>query len=140
MAKDTRAWITIADEFPEHPKTLNLSDAAFRAVVELWCYSNRRRTDGRIPPGLIRRYGKSVEGELTDEGFMVKAGDGYQMHDYLKHQKSKAEIEAYMADKKANGRRGGIASAHTRLHVKKNVIDPACELCPPPESDPADSS
>lgn len=138
MAKDTRAWITLADEFPEHPKTLNLSDAAFRAVVELWCYSNRRRTDGRIPAGLIRRYGKDTEGELINEGFMLKEGTAYQMHDYLKHQKSKIEIENYMADKRDAGRRGGIKSAHTRLHTKKGVIDPNCELCPPPEPDPTD--
>ena len=134
MTMDTRAYITVADEFPEHPKTLELSDAGFRAVVELWCYCNRRRTDGLIPSGLVRRYGKTID-ELVTVGFLVIEDGQHYMHDYLSHQKSKVQIEKAMKDKKKAGTRGGLISSHKRNHVAKGVIDPTCELCPGAEPD-----
>lgn len=135
MEKDTRAYITVADEFPEHPKTLELSDAAFRAVIELWCYSNRRKTDGKVPAGLIRRYAPDVIEEMLTVGFMTQSNGKHAMHDYLSHQKSKVEIEQHMSNKKEAGRRGGMKSAHMRNHVKKGFIDPNCEDCPGVEPD-----
>jgi hypothetical protein len=129
LSKDTRPFIALTDEYPEHPKVIGLSDAAFRAHVELMCWSNRARQDGRIPPGMIRRYGQDVIQELMDSGLIDDPGDGLELHDYLKHNPSKTEIEQRIAEKRERASVGGKKSAHTQWHVKRGVVDPDCQFC-----------
>lgn len=129
MAKDARPYVTLTDEYPDHPKVVGLSDAAFRAHVELICWSNRKRQDGRIPAGMSRRYGEEVMSELEDAGLIDSTNAGRELHDYLEHNPSKVEIEERMAEKKRRGSVGGKHSAHGRWHVKRGVMDPDCELC-----------
>lgn len=136
--KDKRPYIVVADEFPRHPKTLDLTDSGFRAVIELWCYCNEYRTDGHVPRGHLKRsYGK-VLNELIDLGFVEETPDGYYMHDYLEHQKSSEEIAGHKEKKRASASIGGRKSNHTRNHAGKGLIFDNCEFCtgftPPPQS------
>lgn len=118
MAKDRRTYITLVDTMPEHPKVELLSDAAFRLLVESWAYCSRNRTDGRIDARVWARRGTAearaeLETPLDDSTLPlveVVAG-GVQMHDYLDHQRSAAEIEAQRAVNAENGRKGGLAKA-----------------------------
>lgn len=128
MAKDKRPFICLTDEYPDHPKIIDLSDAAFRAHVELLCWSNRKRQDGKIPAGMVRRYGADVIAELEDAGLIDATEDGRVLHDYLEHNPSRAEIEERMADKKKRAAVGGKKSAHTRWH-SGGRFDPECEFC-----------
>jgi hypothetical protein len=41
-------WVRLDDQFPDHPKVVNLSDRAFRLHVWGICYSARFLTDGLI--------------------------------------------------------------------------------------------
>jgi hypothetical protein len=129
VPKDTRPFVALTDEFPEHPKVIGLSDAAFRAQVELICWSNRNRRDGQIPPGLARKYDSDVIDELLTEGLIESDGKGYSIHDYLEHNPSKVEIEERIAEKRERGSKGGKSSAHKRWHLDRGVIDPDCDLC-----------
>jgi hypothetical protein len=129
VAKDTRPFVALTDEYPDHPKIVGLSDAAFRAHVELICWSNRKRQDGKIPSGMVRRYGDDVMGELEEAGLIDATDSGRELHDYLEHNPSKAEIEERMADKKKRAAVGGKKSAHRRWHVERGEYDPECEFC-----------
>jgi hypothetical protein len=40
------SWVRLDDSFPEHPKVIALTDAAFRAHVRGLCYAGRFLTDG----------------------------------------------------------------------------------------------
>lgn len=127
--KDPRPYIVVADEFPENPKALDLTDAGFRAVIELWCYCNRKRTDGMVPRGLLKRtYGKVLP-ELLELGFVDEVAEGYYMHDYLKHQKSAEEINAHVTKKRSSASLGGLKSNHQRNHADKGRTDPDCQFC-----------
>lgn len=134
--KDTRPYIVVAHEFPRHPKTQQLSDAGFRALIELWCYCNEYLTDGAVPKVLVDRQYKKPARELLALGFMEADGDGYRMHDYLKHQKSRAEVEEDREKKRSSGARGGKEGSHKRWHVDRGIFAEDCELCTGAISEP----
>jgi len=54
---DNRTFVRIDDGYPENPKVMPLSDAAFRAHIEAICWSSRQdgRTNGRIPKAVAAR-------------------------------------------------------------------------------------
>lgn len=88
------SWIKIDNSFPDHPKVVGLSDAAFRAHIQGLCYCGRFLTDGFIPSVYMSRIGtpKAIA-ELVKIGLWKSASDGFQIHDYLSHQTSKNEVE-----------------------------------------------
>lgn len=59
-----------------------------------WAYCNRARTDGFIKHSrwqqMSTRLGRRL---MIEQGFAEPVPGGYQMHDYLGHQRSRAEIE-----------------------------------------------
>ncbi|WP_346921720.1 hypothetical protein, partial [Glutamicibacter creatinolyticus] len=65
-------------------------------------------------------------------GWVHPKDDDYEMHDYLNHQKSKAQILEHKAKKTVVGAYGG----HTRHHVKKGVVKPGCYWCEHPDEMP----
>jgi hypothetical protein len=97
------AWVRIEDGFPDHPKVLGLPDAAFRLHIHAMCYAARLLTDGVIAKtwltgGKGRMVPKAVA-QLVDAGLWEAAGNGdYRIHDYLKYQPSRADVEQSRAD------------------------------------------
>lgn len=137
MAKDTRPYFTLTNEYPEHRKIRPLSDKAFRLHVTLIGLCNGDRSDGIVGKHDLERLGPKPGQELIKAGLILKLDDGtFLMHDYLSHQPSKIEIEKRIREKQDAGRIGGAKSSHTRNHARKGVFDPNCEWCPPPEPDP----
>lgn len=129
--KDRRPFFVLTNEYPRHRKIRGLSDKAFRLHVTLMGLCNEDRNDGIISRADLDMLGTKPGKELIDKQLIHATNDGqYQLHDYLKHQNSRTEIEALIADKQAAGRRGGTKSAHKRWHLDRNIIDPNCELCP----------
>lgn len=83
-------WVRLDDNFPDHPKVLGLSDAAFRVEVAGICYAGRYLTDGWVPaPGT-----KRLADELVKAGLWLPDGSGFQLHDFLDYQESRAEAQA----------------------------------------------
>lgn len=112
MPSDPRTFITLHDGMPEHPKIAPLSDAAFRALIELWCYCSRTLSDGLVPDAIVRRYTTpKSRRELAARGLAVETGEGIDMHDYLEHQRSRAEVEDLREKRRAAGSKGGKAKA-----------------------------
>lgn len=127
--KDTRPYITLTNEYPRHRKIRGLSDAAFRLHVTLMAMANEDRTDGVVLPVDLEAKGAKAKRELLDAGLVETVSDGYVLHDYLEHQNSSDEIEAYKQEKLKRASNGGKVSAHNRHHVDKGIVNPSCELC-----------
>jgi hypothetical protein len=117
---DDRFFIKVHDGFPEHPKTIGLSDKAFRAVVEFWCYSHRQETDGKIPLALFNRLPPKVRKELLVD-YAIMHETHVEMHDYLEHQQSAKEIAELRKARSEAGRLGGKAKANRLASAKANA-------------------
>lgn len=83
-------WVRLDDGFADHPKTIGLSDRAFRLHVRALCYCSRHLTDGAVPKGFgdVR-----VVRDLVAVGLWDETEQGYFVHDYLEYNYSRADIE-----------------------------------------------
>ena len=127
---DTRPTIRLDNTMPENPKVVGLSDSAFRAFIEALCWCSRQEKDGDIPYAAMRRLAApKVTKELVAAGLLHDQGDRYEVHDYLKHQRSRSEITSFRKSKAEQGAYG----AHMRWHVpgRKKVKD--CPHCFAPQ-------
>lgn len=100
---DKREYIKLDVGYLSNPKIARLLvDRRPLAVflhVECMTYSRRHRTDGVVPAVLaLRGVVGATKRDLAaaiDVGLLVDIGDGLlEVHDYLDHQESKADIEA----------------------------------------------
>lgn len=131
--KDTRTYIRLHDGMPDHPKIDDLSDAAFRLLVRVWCRCSQYQTDGVIRAKWWAKQKASARRELIGEGLIEEMADGdVYAHDYLEHQRSAAEIAASRGTKSSSGSLGN----HTRWHVNENKSDPDCPICVAEASQP----
>jgi len=117
---DSRFWIKVHDGFPEHPKTVGLSDRAFRAVVEFWCYCHRQNTDGKVPLPLFKRLPAKVRQELLAD-YAVMHENHIEMHDYLVHQQSSEQVKQLTETRRAAGKLGGLAKAKRVASAKQTA-------------------
>jgi hypothetical protein len=121
---DDRTYIRVHDGMPDHPKIEPLSDAAFRLLVTLWCWSARHLTDGKIPPGIWLRRGNSRARRELMGGGLVEVDDMsgiVQLHDYLEHQRSAEQVAELREKRREAGSRGGKAKAAKALASAKQV-------------------
>lgn len=120
MPRDPRPFITVHDGMPEHPKIEALSDTAFRLLVTTWCWCNRMRTDGKVKhASWVKRGTPKARTELINAGLAEVIDDGVQMHDYLQHQRSAAEIDELSKKRSEAGRKGGKAKASGLASAKQ---------------------
>jgi len=131
------AWVKFDDGFPEHPKIIGLSDAAFRLHVEAVSYCNRQLTDGLVlavvlPRITSARHPVKVAAELVSAGVWEATEGGWWIHDYLDYQPSKQDAMAVAEGKSV----GGSIGNHRRWHKARGVTDPTCRYCIADPSDP----
>jgi hypothetical protein len=112
MPKDKRLWMTFPIDFWMHPKIAPLSDAAFRAFVELNGYSRMHDLDGRIPVVLAKHMWKpkALEELLKnhpERPSLSIEGDAYIIWNYDEHQQTRAAREATSQTNSQNGAKGG---------------------------------
>lgn len=134
MEKDKRPYFVLTNEYPRHRKIRGLSDKAFRLHVTLMGMCNEDRNDGIISQYDLDQKGKPAGKELIKNNLVEPLPDGqYVLHDYLRHQNSRAEIEEHISQAQAAGSKGGKLSAHIKWHVKRGIKNPDCSLCQEPE-------
>jgi len=115
-------WLRLDDSFAEHPKVVGLTDGAFRCLVELYCYASRNLTDGAIPTAAARRHGSAKQiNELVIAGLLHEVAAGYEIHDYLEYNQSRAQAEAERERKSIAGKKG----ARSRWPDKPPAMAPA---------------
>ena len=128
--KDKRPYFVLTNEYPRHRKIRHLSDKAFRLHVTLLGLCNEDRNDGIISKQDLNMLGPAAGRELLEEALVHEKEPGtYQLHDYLRHQNSRQEIEELVTEKQAAGKIGGKRSAHKKWHVDRGIHNPDCELC-----------
>lgn len=126
---DKRPYITLAHDIWDHPKivALNDPDTASNVLFRLMTYSNQYKTDGKIHKNVLKKHKKRLVEKLKNVGLLepTEDPDVYVIHDYLKHQKSKEQLEKLQVQKSEAGLKG----MHNRWHVAKGVFNPECPLC-----------
>jgi hypothetical protein len=117
-------WICVDDQAPRHPKLV----AAGYQTWPLWmaglCYCGANLTDGFIPrdvvptlvPGLPRRMSLLHASRLTVAGLWLLHQNGFQVHDYVTLNRSRADV--LKERKAASDRRRGTSR-------RPNVADSA---------------
>lgn len=100
--------------FPSHPKIVVLTDAEYRIHSTAIIYANEHRTDGVISREAVtvfRGYKATAVKQLETRGLWLPHDDGWVIRNYLKWNKSRAEIEELQA-KKSRAGRAGAATTH----------------------------
>jgi hypothetical protein len=131
MASDL-LFIKVHNGFPEHPKTGDLSDRAFRNLIELWCYCSRNLTDGFVKNAQANKIlSPKSRRELVVTGFMIEHLDAVEMHDYLEHQQSAQQVADLRHRRAEAGSKGGKAKANrlasARAKAKQTPSKPVAD-------------
>jgi hypothetical protein len=119
---DARTFIKVHDGLDEHPKVEELSDRAFRHLITLWCYCSRNLTDGKVAERTWKRITTpATTRELLANRLAKQVEGGYEMHDYLEHQRSRAEVEGLSEKRRAAGKKGGMARAQAQASAQASA-------------------
>lgn len=118
-------WGKVDDNHYDHPKVLSIPRAIRNAADGLYWRAisrcNRTLSDGWMTTGdldVIDSDPELVEALVT-AGLWERKSDGrLRVHDYLAHNKSKAEVLRERRAKVEAGRAGGLASGRTRTKQK----------------------
>jgi hypothetical protein len=110
--KDKRLFARFDLDYADHPKIGDLSDAAFRAHVEMILYSRKYLTDGIIPKRIAKRVGSEVLSELccndpTAPSLIPNEDGSYTLHGYADMNETAEEVEERRQRNSANGSKGG---------------------------------
>lgn len=114
-------WVNLDDDYAENPDNWTLTDAAFRLHTAGICYANSHLTDGHIPKTkprtLVPRFRPAALEELLQDHWHEQ-GDAYVIRNYLKWNRSKAEIESererLRSVRSEAGKKGAAARWQTR--------------------------
>lgn len=127
IERDPRPYFTLSNEMPKNAKIRRLTDAAFRLFVELLADCNQYRTDGMVTQHDLNVRGVKTGRELVAAGLLDEVAKGeYQIHDYLKHQKSRKDLSDLSAARSEAASFGN----HERHHVKRRIVKAGCIHCP----------
>ncbi len=115
------AYIQIEASVRTHYKFLKAGpDAGWLYVCGLG-YCQDGLTDGHIPAEALAYLGVPIDkaGKLATKLVLAGLwdacdGGGWQVHDYLKHNKSAAAVNAIKVERRRAGKHGGIASGQSR--------------------------
>lgn len=100
-------WTKLSDDFSDECWTL--SDGAYRLLVEMLNYSNRKLLDCRIPKGDLRRFAKHPEAvdELAAGGWVKDGGAAWLVAFQSLYQPLRVDVVARRARSAENGKKGG---------------------------------
>ncbi|RBO91369.1 hypothetical protein DFR74_10471 [Nocardia puris] len=126
MPADPREYITIALDFPDHPKFAAWSDSARFKLIRLWTYCARHHTDGFVPTSILHQICRKNVVDLlraTDGVVFLEDGTGLVFTDYTQHQRSRAEVAASRDRARSAGVRSG-ESRRRRTRERPKVAAP----------------
>lgn len=124
MARPNWEYIRVDVLLPSSRKLDGLSPAAKWTLVEMWCHCGQHLTDGFVRDAIWRKTGSAAaRRQLVDNHLAEQVDGGWQMHDYLGHQRSRAEVLDLKAKRAAAGRKGGNAKASATANATE-AADP----------------
>lgn len=134
-------WVRFDDQFPLHRKVQPLSDAAYRLHSEAIHWCARNKTDGFVPAedvsvvSTVRRPSKFIP-ELVKRGLWIEVDDGWEIHDFLEYQPSKAKVEREQkqkAERQARWKAGKSKRGDASLDASKDAAP--SRPAPPPSGE-----
>lgn len=113
-------WVKLDDNLPLNPKVRRVSVAARWSYVASICYAGNSRTDGYVPCGALALVDGTprIAEELVAAGLWETAPDGWRIHDYLKHNRSKEKVEQVSTVRSEAGR---VSAAKRQQSVEHNA-------------------
>lgn len=93
----TSTWVQLDTRLPSNPKFLAVGPRGGWLYVQGLCYAGEHLTDGFIPAAALALFGPDaleLSSDLVTIGLWVEVPGGWQIHDYLSHQRSKDYIES----------------------------------------------
>lgn len=115
-------YVQLDDRMADNPKVVALSDKAYRAYVESLCYASGNLTDGVLSDAIVSaRPWKRSAAELVGAGLWEPRPDGYVIHDYLLHQRSRAEVLSLKEKRAEAGKRGSKRQANAEANAEANA-------------------
>lgn len=132
-------WVRLDDGLDEHEKVdalLESNELRGLAAVGLWTLtmanSARRETDGRVNPRTLRKLAPQHADKLAQElervGLYDHLPDGFQIHDYLEYNPSRADLEDRRrrdSERKSRGGQNGIRAESERKDGRTPPGNPA---------------
>src|SRR5688572_12306308 len=131
MTTDRRYYISVEVDAFSHQRILELGDAlAFRHLGAIaWCH--RHLTDGLVPSAATDqlRLSKADLKALVKAGLWKPTAGGWRIHDYLKHQPSKAEMRrrSEAGSTAASARWGQRNASEPDANRMRNASEPQSE-------------
>lgn len=122
MTQRKRAWIKVEVLMPEHPKVAALSDAAFRLLINFWCWCGLTTSDGVVTTAWWMKHKAGPRRELLNAGLIEVCEGGYRAHDYLEWQTSREQMDELRAKRQTSGKQGGIGRAKALASAKANGV------------------
>lgn len=112
-------WVRIDDQYPEHPKVTQAGHLAAWLNVCGLAYCNRLLTDGFVAEAMVARLSSVPQpakraAELVAAGLWDRVEGGYQIHDYLKYQKTGEQIRTERASAAARQQRARDRASERR--------------------------
>lgn len=123
------SWFKLDDQFFSHPKVLRAGPDATLLYISGGCYAAKHLTDGLIPkcavPTLttLTRPQKLAD-QLVHVGLWHELSDDYEMHDYLRYNPSRHEIESRREAAAERAGKGGRRSAELRAKDSRDDASP----------------
>lgn len=119
-------FIKLDTAMPNHPKIADLSDKAFRLLIELWCYCHLANNDGVLSEREFKRQGTPAGRRELEQKSLVYIGKGVvSLHDYLQHQQSKEDRLTLSEKRRKVGAAGGRAKAEqAKRRAEQAAEDP----------------
>ena len=135
------AWIRVQSSVPRHPKFLEAGPSASWLWVCGLAYSQEGLTDGFIPFQALSMLGvKSPEGlkrKLVTVGLWDEVTGGWQIHDYLHHNRSADDVRQLQQERRELGSIGGKRSVEAKRlkQTVKQTVEASGQATVQPRSD-----
>jgi hypothetical protein len=122
VARPNWEYIRVDVLLPDNHKLDGLHPAAKWTLIELWCHCGQHLTDGYVRDAVWRKIGTAnARRQLIEHNLAERVDGGYQMHDYLQHQRSRAEVEELKKKRAEAGRKGGNAKASGKQVLQQTL-------------------
>ena len=134
------AFVRLDDGWLDNPKLVQAGTLASLLYTAAITYANRHLTDGFVPAGILRRLvdwegisehdqpvtSQALGDRLVATGLWHEVEGGFEIHDYLAFQPTRAEVETRRNEvsksRKKAGAKGGKAAAAKRQQASSKTV------------------
>ena len=126
MPRPNRTYVKVDDQLLDDDKLdglpIGIKLLVVGALVDCWTTAARLRKDGFIPASRWAKVGNRASRRLMlERGFVESADGGVNVHNYLQHQRSRADIERIAEQRRKAGASGGHETAKRAASAAANA-------------------